>query len=202
MYVIKKMSISWLSSRKNSSSLSNPSLSNKNPEHSPKNISKASKLGFNIQQSSWCRPSFFAIILPQIIFNSHITMSSLWNLLAPTRSGIVRVAGSGNELFGTVIKHGVNNKTLTVRVSAQNYNKKYNKFIQSHKNKQVHDETNYCVTGDKVIIKCCQKLSKQKHYYVKNIVKPFPRDEHNRVTAEVEEPIITLGKDLWSYAEC
>lgn len=66
-------------------------------------------------------------------------MSSLWNLLAPTRSGVVRVQGSGNELFGTVIKHGISNKTVTVRVSAQNYNKKYKKFINSHQNKLVHD---------------------------------------------------------------
>ena len=103
-------------------------------------------------------------------------MSSLWNLLSPVKSGIVRVAGSGNELFGTVIKHGLINKTVTVRVSAQNYNKKYKRFLNSHKNKLVHDETNYCTTGDKVIIKNCLKLSKQKHYYVKNIIKPFGRD--------------------------
>lgn len=103
-------------------------------------------------------------------------------MLSPAKSGILRLAGSGNELFGTVIKHGLINKTITVRVSAQNWNRKYRLFINSHKNKLVHDETNYCVTGDKVIIKSCAKLSKQKHYYVKNIVKAFPRDEHNRST--------------------
>ena len=110
-------------------------------------------------------------------------MSSLWNLLSPAKSGIVRIAGSGHELFGTVIKHGFINKTLTVRVSAQNWNNKYKRFLNVHKNKLVHDETNYCVTGDKVIIKGCPKLSKQKHYYVKNIVKAFPRDEHIRTVA-------------------
>ena len=65
-------------------------------------------------------------------------------------------------------------------MSAQNWNKKYKRHINSHKNKLVHDETNYCVSGDKVIIKSCQKLSKQKAYYVKTIFKPFPRDEHDR----------------------
>ena len=43
-----------------------------------------------------------------------------------------------------------------------------------------------------MIIKSCEKLSKQKNYYVKNIVKAFPRDEHNRnpVVEDVEsEPI-------------
>ena len=48
--------------------------------------------------------------------------------------------------------------------------------MNSHKNKLVHDQMNYCVSGDKVIIKNCQKLSKQKAYYIKNIIKPFPRD--------------------------
>jgi ribosomal protein S17 len=82
-------------------------------------------------------------------------MSSLWNMLSPARSGVVRIAGSGHELFGTVIKHGVVNKTVTVRVSAQNWNNKYQIFLNSHKNKLVHDELNYCVTGDKVVIKGC-----------------------------------------------
>lgn len=80
-------------------------------------------------------------------------MSSLWNILAPIRSGIIKLNGSGHELFGTVVKHGVNNKTITVRVSAQNWNFKYKKYMYSHKTKQVHDENNYCVTGDKVIIR-------------------------------------------------
>jgi ribosomal protein S17 len=106
-------------------------------------------------------------------------MSSLWNLLAPTHSGILRIAGSGHELFGTVVRHGLTDKTIAVRVSAQNYDKKYKIFLNTHINKLVHDEMNYCVSGDKVIIKGCPKLSKQKHYYVKNILVPFPRDEFN-----------------------
>ena len=115
-------------------------------------------------------------------------MSSLWNLLSPVKSGVVKVAGSGNELFGTVIKHGLINKTVTVRVSAQNWNQKYKRHLNANKNKLVHDETNYLITGDKVIIKSCLKLSKQKHYYVKNIVKAFPRDEHSLLPEISEEP--------------
>lgn len=133
-------------------------------------------------------------------------MSSLWNMLSPACSGMLRLAGSGNELFGTVVRHGLTNKTIAVRVSAQTWNNKYKMFLHSHKNKLVHDETNYCVTGDKVIIKCTHKLSKQKAYYVKNIVRPFPRDEFNRTNtasntnnsastasdaSNSEEPVIT-----------
>lgn len=101
----------------------------------------------------------------------------MWNMLAPAISGIVKVSGSGQELFGTVIKHGLINKTVTVRVSAQHWNSKYKLFLHSHKNKLVHDEINYCVSGDKVIIKNCPKLSKNKAYYVKSILKALPRDE-------------------------
>lgn len=111
-------------------------------------------------------------------------MSSLWNLLAPACSGVVKLAGSGNELFGTVIKHGLINKTVTVRVSSQRWNSKYKLYLHSHKNKLVHDDTNYCVTGDKVIIKSCVRLSKQKAYYVKNIIKAFSRTEFDLQTAQ------------------
>lgn len=123
-------------------------------------------------------------------------MSSLWNVLAPAISGVVRLSGSGQELFGTVVRHGLNNKTVTVRVSAQNWNNKYKRYMHSHKNKQVHDELNYCVTGDKVIIATCPKMSTTKAYYVKNIVKAFPRDEFNRTPAhgQLNDPIIEQGK--------
>lgn len=82
-------------------------------------------------------------------------MSSIWNILSPIRTGVIKLAGSGSELFGTVVQHGVNKKTVTVRVSAKNWQSKYKIWLYSHKNKQVHDEHSYCVTGDKVIIKNC-----------------------------------------------
>ena len=43
-------------------------------------------------------------------------MSSVWNLLNPLRTGFLRIAPSGKELYGTVIKHGRNPKTVTVRI--------------------------------------------------------------------------------------
>ncbi len=111
-------------------------------------------------------------------------MSSLWNILAPIRSGIIKINGSGQELFGTVVRHGINDKTVTVRVSAQHWNFKYKKYMYSHKNKQVHDEYNYCVTGDKVIIRQMEKISKTKAYFVKNIVRPFGRGDYELKTPE------------------
>ncbi len=69
-------------------------------------------------------------------------------------------------------------------MSAQHWNFKYKKYQYSHKNKQVHDENNYCVTGDKVIIRATEKLSKTKAYYVKTIVKPFARGDYELKTPE------------------
>ena len=114
-------------------------------------------------------------------------MTSLWNLLSPTRSGVIKISGSGYELFGTVVKHGLIDKTVTVRVSSQRWNNKYKRFMHTFKNKLVHDELNYCTSGDKVIIQVCKKLSKQKAYYVKNIVKPFGRYEFERNVSEEPE---------------
>lgn len=59
--------------------------------------------------------------------------------MAPTRTGIVRLAGSGQELFGTVVEHGVNPKTVKVRVSAKNWCNKYKIYLYSNKTKHVHD---------------------------------------------------------------
>ena len=42
-------------------------------------------------------------------------MSNIWNLAHPLRRGNVQLASGGQELFGTVIRHGRMNKTVTVR---------------------------------------------------------------------------------------
>ena len=120
-------------------------------------------------------------------------MSSLWNLLSPIRSSIIKVEGSGRQLFGTVVQHGVNNKTVKVRVSAKHWNNKYKIYRFSHKTKMVHDEYNYCVSGDKVIIRNCQKLSANKAYFVKSIVKAFPRGDYNLKTKQEQDAAIKMA---------
>lgn len=79
----------------------------------------------------------------------------LWNTIAPAETGRVKIMDSGKELYGTVIKHGVNDKTVTVRVSFRRFESKWKKMLYRHNNKQVHDEYNYCVTGDKIVIGAC-----------------------------------------------
>ena len=41
-------------------------------------------------------------------------MSSIWNLTSPIRNGSLKLLNAGRELYGTVIQHGVNTKTVTV----------------------------------------------------------------------------------------
>ena len=39
----------------------------------------------------------------------------------------------------------------------------------------VHDEENFCKSGDKVVIRQCRKLTQHKYYYVRNIIKHVGR---------------------------
>ena len=41
--------------------------------------------------------------------------SNIWNLSHPLRTGFIPLMNSGQELFGTVVKHGRMKKTCTVR---------------------------------------------------------------------------------------
>lgn len=47
---------------------------------------------------------------------------NLWNTIALAQTGRIKLRDSGQELFGTVIRHGINDKTVTVRVSSRHYN--------------------------------------------------------------------------------
>lgn len=67
------------------------------------------------------------------------SVKSLWNTLSRAETGVVKIKDSGRELYGTVIKHGVNDKTVTVRVSSRGWNHKMKWATYGHKNKQVHD---------------------------------------------------------------
>lgn len=100
---------------------------------------------------------------------------NLWNTISNAQTGRIKLLDSGRQLYGTVVQHGVNDKTITVRVSSRHWNHKYKKALYNTKDKQVHDQLNYCVTGDKVIIANCNKLSTTKAYYVKTIFKPYLR---------------------------
>ena len=40
---------------------------------------------------------------------------NIYNLKHPQRTGFIKIAGTGKEVFGTVIRHGKMDKTVTVR---------------------------------------------------------------------------------------
>lgn len=61
---------------------------------------------------------------------------------------------------------------------------KTKEFKTSQSKYHVHDAENFCVVGDKVVIKHCLPLSPLKHYFVRNIVKAFPRDTYYKEDEE------------------
>jgi|Transcript_4785 small subunit ribosomal protein S17 len=79
-------------------------------------------------------------------------------------------------MYGTIVKAGTNAKTVSVKVDRFHYNQKYKKLLSKTKVFRAHDEEDYCVVGDKVVIRLCRPISKTKSYYVRNIVKAMPRD--------------------------
>ena len=76
-----------------------------------------------------------------------------------------------------MIKSGLNDKSVTVRVDYQYYVKKYKMYNYGISRFLCHDEENFCVSGDKVVIRACEPISSRKHYFVRNVIKPFPRDD-------------------------
>eukprot|EP00806_Schmidingerella_arcuata_P006581 Macronucleus_6996.p1 GENE.Macronucleus_6996~~Macronucleus_6996.p1 ORF type:complete len:144 (+),score=36.99 Macronucleus_6996:1-432(+) len=100
---------------------------------------------------------------------------NIWNLAHPQRTGNIRLAPSGKEIFGTVIRQGKMDKTVTVRASNYRWLTKVSMWTQRSKNFLVHDEENFCRTGDKVVIRSCRKMTAKKHYYVRNIIKHVGR---------------------------
>lgn len=127
-------------------------------------------------------------------------MSSVWNFVNPLRSGSLKIAKSGREMYGTVTKAGVNKKTVTVKVSRFFYVQKYKKTFSRSGYFQVHDENEYCVLGDKVVIQTCRPMSKTKRYFVRNIVVMGGRHyDPNSSTPALEQ--LTTTTDLKQEGE-
>eukprot|EP01016_Furgasonia_blochmanni_P014998 TRINITY_DN1804_c0_g1_i8.p2 TRINITY_DN1804_c0_g1~~TRINITY_DN1804_c0_g1_i8.p2 ORF type:complete len:192 (-),score=36.39 TRINITY_DN1804_c0_g1_i8:280-855(-) len=65
-----------------------------------------------------------------------------------------------------------------VKVDFHHWNKKFQSYFYSSSKYLVHDEENFCRTGDKVVIKSCPKVSQRKYYHIRNVVKMFPRNDY------------------------
>ena len=125
--------------------------------------------------------------------------ANIWNLTHPLRAGFIKLAPNGKELYGTVIRQGRMNKTVTVRVSSYHWNYKVGFWVTRNKNFHCHDEENYCRTGDKVIIQSCRKLAKSKHFFVRNIVLAAGRQNfYTKDMTKYERDAIAYNEQLRS----
>eukprot|EP00357_Protocruzia_adherens_P028700 CAMPEP_0115007174 /NCGR_PEP_ID=MMETSP0216-20121206/20993_1 /TAXON_ID=223996 /ORGANISM="Protocruzia adherens, Strain Boccale" /LENGTH=171 /DNA_ID=CAMNT_0002374007 /DNA_START=30 /DNA_END=545 /DNA_ORIENTATION=+ len=104
-------------------------------------------------------------------------MAAILNSLKdPIRNGSLQIAKGGREMFGTVISHGKLSKTVKVKVDRYGYDTTLKHTFSKTKVYQVHDEENFCVTGDKVVIRLCRPISNRKRFFVREIIKAMPRN--------------------------
>lgn len=73
-------------------------------------------------------------------------------------------------MVGTVVSDKMD-KTITVQVERLVKHRLYKKFIKRQNKFSVHDESNVCQVGDKVLITESRPLSRLKRWRVSEIVK-------------------------------
>mgnify|MGYP001819349252 FL=1 len=74
------------------------------------------------------------------------------------------------QLVGTVVSDKMD-KTVTVMVERLVKHRLYKKYIKRQNKFSVHDESNACQVGDKVLITESRPLSRMKRWRVSEIVK-------------------------------
>ena len=75
-----------------------------------------------------------------------------------------------HELIGKVVSNA-NDKTITVLVETHKRDSKYGKRVKYSKKYAAHDESNKAKVGDVVRIVETKPISKNKHFYLAEIVK-------------------------------
>lgn len=89
------------------------------------------------------------------------------------------------KMVGTVVSNKMN-KTVVVEVEKVLLHPKYKKYVRKKKKYKAHDEYNRCEVGDKVLIVECRPLSKEKRWFVKEILE---RRKEAQVAPLVEEEV-------------
>lgn len=77
----------------------------------------------------------------------------------------------------TRVGHVVSNqmdKTVVVAVIRRYMHPKYKKYVKERLKYKVHDETNDCGVGDKVLIEETRPMSRHKRWRVKQIIERAP----------------------------
>ena len=85
------------------------------------------------------------------------------------RNKSMKQRGMKTELVGTVVSDKMD-KTVIVLVERLVKHQLYLKYIKRRTKFAVHDETNSCKTGDKVLITGSRPLSRRKRWRVGRIV--------------------------------
>ncbi|KAF2160559.1 hypothetical protein M409DRAFT_28943 [Zasmidium cellare ATCC 36951] len=98
------------------------------------------------------------------------------------------------RIVGVVVRSERMDKTVTVRIAVQQWNKRIKKYFQTYKNHLVHDPNSSLVTGDVVELHRLH-VSKQVDHVVARIVSPFG------TPVEQRPPIPSPDERLASYKE-
>ena len=102
-------------------------------------------------------------------------MASIWGINNKYVAIAKTLLPRNQEIIASVIRTGTMSKTIRVIAKFWIYNHKYKRnYLHRHKY-LVHDPDNYCRIGDIVVIKNCTKISKQKNFFVRNILYPIGR---------------------------
>jgi len=80
-----------------------------------------------------------------------------------------KTRGVRKKRIGVVVSDKME-KTVTVRVSGLEKDRRFKKYIMRSKKYAAHDESNECRPGDKVLIEETRPLSKSKCWKVKEIL--------------------------------
>lgn len=90
-----------------------------------------------------------------------------------TEEEATEARGQRKTRVGIVVSDAMS-KTIVVSIVRRYMHPKYKKYVKERKRYKVHDETNECKNGDKVLIEECRPLSKHKRWKVKRILEKAP----------------------------
>jgi small subunit ribosomal protein S17 len=81
--------------------------------------------------------------------------------------------GSRKTQVGVVVSDKMD-KSIVVEITRRYQHSMYGKYIKRSKKFHVHDETNQCRVGDRVLIEETRPLSRLKRWRVKEIIEKAP----------------------------
>lgn len=84
-----------------------------------------------------------------------------------------KARGQRKTRVGTVVSDKME-KTIVVAITRRYMHPKYKKYVKERNRYKVHDETNECRVGDRVLIEETRPLSRSKRWKVKEIIEKAP----------------------------